>query len=176
MIEACGWRWPSLAELETAAGLACSLVTLASAICALTPTPPPSSGWARLYRLIEIAGLVVGHAKETGLAPPVPPAVDAFTRRAQDFLATLGKSGLAVVLLALLAGSAAPPAPLAGDFRQIPTKIAEPAAAPMAPVAPPPTQESMREWLARSSTFVFERDTAGRLVTRPLTPPRLTPR
>jgi len=173
MIDCAAWRWPNLAELETAAGVACSVVTLASAICAITPTPPPGSRWAGLYRLIEIAGLVVGHAKETGIAPPAPAAVDEFTRRAQDFLKTLGKSGLAVLLLAALAGSAAaPPRPIAAT------------AAPVAPVAIPPAPVDPRlaklldaiisDAFARTSTFTFERDAAGRLVTRPLTP-ALTP-
>lgn len=35
----------------------------ASAICALTPTPSDDKFVGKLYKLIEIAGLVIGRAK-----------------------------------------------------------------------------------------------------------------
>lgn len=35
-----------------------------SAVTATVPTPPASSRWAWVYKLIEILGLVIGRAKD----------------------------------------------------------------------------------------------------------------
>lgn len=43
-----------------------SLVTAASAITAVTPTPHDDALLGRLYRLVELFALNIGHAKEKG--------------------------------------------------------------------------------------------------------------
>ena len=65
---------PSLDQLKTAAAILGGAVTIASAFCAATPTPPPSSLWGRAYRWIEAAALLVGRAKEIGILPDSPGA------------------------------------------------------------------------------------------------------
>jgi hypothetical protein len=35
-----------------------------SAICALTPTPKDDAAFRKIYKLIEICGLVIGRAKQ----------------------------------------------------------------------------------------------------------------
>ena len=47
-------------------GVVAGVVTLASAITALTPTPKQGSVLAFAYKLIEVLALNVGKAKETG--------------------------------------------------------------------------------------------------------------
>lgn len=59
---------------QAAVSIGCVVVTVASAICAATPTPAPGSRLARAYRIIEIAGLMVGRAKQTGLVQVDPRA------------------------------------------------------------------------------------------------------
>ncbi|HYD06880.1 MAG TPA: hypothetical protein VEC60_14195 [Reyranella sp.] len=51
------------------AAIAGVVVMVASGITALTPTPAPGSRLARVYRCIEIAAVMVGYAKDTGLLP-----------------------------------------------------------------------------------------------------------
>ena len=77
---------PTADEIKTALGTLCALVTVASAFCAATPTPAPGSRWARLYRVIEIAGLVVGKAKDSGVLPPPPLGVGRATAAAIDLV------------------------------------------------------------------------------------------
>ena len=55
---------------QTAMLCVTSLVIVAKAFCAVTPTPAPNTPWGRIYRAIEIAALLVGKAKEAGV--PVP--------------------------------------------------------------------------------------------------------
>lgn len=43
-----------------------AIIALASAICALTPTPDPNTLLGKLYKLIEILALNVGKSKQTG--------------------------------------------------------------------------------------------------------------
>lgn len=50
-------NWVGLAAAVT------GLMAAASAITALTPTPRDDAALAKLYRLIELIGLVVGKAK-----------------------------------------------------------------------------------------------------------------
>jgi hypothetical protein len=47
--------------------VATSIVTLASAICALTPTPAPNTKLGKLYHFIEILALTIGKAKQSGI-------------------------------------------------------------------------------------------------------------
>jgi hypothetical protein len=58
LLEAAAARADDALEIVTAT------VALASAICALTPTPRDDAAVARLYRLLEILALNVGHAKD----------------------------------------------------------------------------------------------------------------
>lgn len=44
-----------------------SVVTAASAIAAITPTPKAGSRWSKLYKIIDFAALNVGKAKDTGI-------------------------------------------------------------------------------------------------------------
>jgi hypothetical protein len=48
-----------------------SVVTTASAIAAITPTPKPGSRWAKLYKIIDFAALNIGKAKQTGVSNPL---------------------------------------------------------------------------------------------------------
>ena len=50
------------------------VVTAASFLAALIPTPDPNSNWGKAYRLIDLVALNILHAKETGLPPTAPPA------------------------------------------------------------------------------------------------------
>jgi hypothetical protein len=50
---------------------ATTVVTIASAVCAILPTPNPTTTLGKIYRLIEMAALTFGKAKQTGI-----PAVD----------------------------------------------------------------------------------------------------
>src|SRR5712692_8856183 len=60
--------------LEHAVAIGGAVVTVASAICALTKTPDPTTRLGKLYRAVEIAGLLIGRAKEAGLMPNDPAA------------------------------------------------------------------------------------------------------
>jgi len=48
-----------------------AVVTLASAIAAVTPTPTPGSVWAKVYSCIDFLALNILKAKDTGVTPPV---------------------------------------------------------------------------------------------------------
>lgn len=43
-----------------------AVVALASAICALTPTPPPNTVWGKVYKVIEFLAINIGKAKQPG--------------------------------------------------------------------------------------------------------------
>lgn len=45
------------------------VITTASAIAAITPTPKAGSRWSKLYKIIDFAALNVGKAKQTGGLP-----------------------------------------------------------------------------------------------------------
>lgn len=47
-------------------GVVAAAVALASAITAITPTPPKGSTLAKLYHIIEVLALNIGKAKQTG--------------------------------------------------------------------------------------------------------------
>jgi len=53
-----------MAHLNTYLEVALAIHAACSAICALTPTPKDDAVVRKLYRLIEIGGLVIGRAKE----------------------------------------------------------------------------------------------------------------
>ena len=53
-----------MAHLNQYFEVALAIHAAASAICALTPTPKDDNLAGKLYKLIEIAALVVGRAKQ----------------------------------------------------------------------------------------------------------------
>lgn len=63
---------PTMDQLKTALSILGSIVIGASLVVSLTPTPPPGTRLARIYRAIELAALVFGRAKETGQLAAVP--------------------------------------------------------------------------------------------------------
>lgn len=58
-----------------------SIVIAASLATSWTPTPQPGTRRARLYRWLELAALLFGRAKDTGVLPATP-QVDAVIREA----------------------------------------------------------------------------------------------
>lgn len=50
---------------------ASAIVTAASAIAAVTPTPRDDQQIAKLYKIIDLLALNIGKAKETGMADPL---------------------------------------------------------------------------------------------------------
>lgn len=60
--------------LTEAITIATAVVTVASAVCAVTPTPDPATWWGKAYRVIEYLGMVVGKAKHDGSLPATPQA------------------------------------------------------------------------------------------------------
>ena len=44
--------------------LVTAVIALASAICAVTPTPPPDTFWGKVYKVIEVLAINVGKAKD----------------------------------------------------------------------------------------------------------------
>lgn len=46
--------------------VATAVVTLASTVAALTPTPKPGSVWAKVYSAIDFLALNIGKAKQIG--------------------------------------------------------------------------------------------------------------
>ena len=46
--------------------IATAVVTLASTIAAMTPTPKPGSIWAKVYSVIDFLALNIGKAKQPG--------------------------------------------------------------------------------------------------------------
>ena len=59
---------------EHAVAIAGAVVTAASAICAMTATPDPTTRLGKIYRAVEVLGVVVGRAKDRGLLPADPKA------------------------------------------------------------------------------------------------------
>jgi hypothetical protein len=68
-------------------GWATAVVTIASAVCAATPTPNPNTRIGKIYRVIETAALLVGRAKNTGLVPQQTPAQAALVAAATSVVA-----------------------------------------------------------------------------------------
>jgi hypothetical protein len=59
-------------DIVSVLSIGAGVVTTASAICAMTPTPDPNTLWGKVYRYVEMLGLVVGKAKQSGLVPANP--------------------------------------------------------------------------------------------------------
>ena len=59
----------TIATVWQVVSIAAVVVTTAGAICAMTKTPPPDTAWGKVYRGIEIAALLIGRAKDSGLIP-----------------------------------------------------------------------------------------------------------
>lgn len=72
-----------LDKVMTAIEIACAVVTAASAIVAMTPTPAPNTTWGKVYRMIETLGLVVGKAKQNGIVPSNP-TIDKAEKSVED--------------------------------------------------------------------------------------------
>lgn len=47
-------------------GVVAAIISLASAIAAITPTPKPGSALAKVYGIIDLLALNIGKAKDTG--------------------------------------------------------------------------------------------------------------
>lgn len=62
------------AEIRDGVAIAGAVIGAASAICALTKTPDPGTPLGKVYRLVEVLGVVVGHAKDAGVMPDNPAA------------------------------------------------------------------------------------------------------
>lgn len=63
---------PSWDQVKTWLSVLGSLVITASLVTSLTPTPAAGTRLARVYRVIEIAALLFGRAKEAGELPAAP--------------------------------------------------------------------------------------------------------
>ena len=65
-------------DLQTILSALFVVTTVASAICALTPTPPPDSALGKLYKVVEVLAGFAGKAKDSGLikASPLVQEVD----------------------------------------------------------------------------------------------------
>lgn len=57
----------SLIQNQPWFAIVASVVSLASAIAAITPTPAPGTKLAKVYALIDLLALNVGKAKSTGV-------------------------------------------------------------------------------------------------------------
>ena len=56
-------KWIS-ANIETVIAIVTAAVTLASLVASVTPTPKDNTVIAKLYRVIDLLALNIGHAKE----------------------------------------------------------------------------------------------------------------
>jgi hypothetical protein len=63
---------PSWDHVATGLSVLGSLVITASLVTSLTPTPAAGTRLARVYRVIEIAALLFGRAKQMGQLPATP--------------------------------------------------------------------------------------------------------
>ena len=52
------------ANIETVIAIVTAVVTLASLIASITPTPKDNAVIAKLYKVIDLLALNIGHAKE----------------------------------------------------------------------------------------------------------------
>ena len=50
------------------------IVTAASFLAALIPTPAPETNWGKAYRLVDLLAVNILHAKDTGRTPTTPAA------------------------------------------------------------------------------------------------------
>ena len=56
-------KWIS-ANIETVIAIVTAVVTLASLVASVTPTPKDNAVIAKLYKVIDLLALNIGHAKE----------------------------------------------------------------------------------------------------------------
>lgn len=94
------------------------IIIAASAFCAATPTPPPNTAWGRIYRLVELAGLLIGQAKAQGT--PIPTLAD-FQKAIIGEVTAAAQQGRAVDLSAVLKvidPNFVPPAPPKASAQQ----------------------------------------------------------
>lgn len=89
---------------EHAVAVVGAVVTGASAFCAMTKTPDPKTRLGKVYHWIEVAAVLVGKAKDTGILPSDPAADKLEAGAVQVAAELMGKT--APVLLALVAGAA----------------------------------------------------------------------
>ena len=69
----------TLHNLKVVGAVLTSIVSVASAFCASTPTPPANTAWGKFYKLVEFAAMNIGKAKQvakdieadTKVIPPV---------------------------------------------------------------------------------------------------------
>ena len=52
------------ANIETVIAIVTAVVTLASLIASITPTPKDNAVIAKVYRVVDLLALNIGHAKE----------------------------------------------------------------------------------------------------------------
>jgi hypothetical protein len=60
---------PTGEQVKTALSVVGSIVIAASVITSMTQTPAAGTRLARIYRYLELAALLFGRAKQTGLLP-----------------------------------------------------------------------------------------------------------
>ena len=53
-----------------------TIITIAGAFCAMTPTPPANTTWGKIYRLIELLAFNFGKAKMQAPQAPQAPQAD----------------------------------------------------------------------------------------------------
>lgn len=53
----------TLHNIQIAGAVLTTIISVASAFCAATPTPPTNTTWGKLYKLIEFAAMNIGKAK-----------------------------------------------------------------------------------------------------------------
>ncbi len=139
------------------------IVTAASALAAITPTPDPATPWGKAYRLIDLFALNVLHAKDSGKprSPPPPPASAPATSAAAPVLALLLTAGLglaacadtpATTVFEIRAGyDAAVLVPMSA-YAQLPACPAAANAAPAAGQAPVCADAGVLAQLAKADT------------------------
>ena len=54
----------TLHHLKVVGAVLTTVVSAASAFCASTPTPAANTRWGKLYKIIELAAMNIGRAKE----------------------------------------------------------------------------------------------------------------
>jgi hypothetical protein len=75
----------ALSVLSAILSVVGSIVIAASLATSWTSTPAPGTRRARLYRYLELAALLFGRAKDTGVLPATP-EVDAVIKEAIDLV------------------------------------------------------------------------------------------
>lgn len=89
-----------LALVEHVAAVVGAVVMAASAYCARTDTPDPTTLRGKLYHGVEMLALVVGKAKQMGVMPSDPAAERLGTDAAQVVKDVLGKAAILGLVVA----------------------------------------------------------------------------